>query len=60
MTPQQKKALAAAKDYLDKARWKIDSVRFDETLISDTEYCKLGEIHTMLCEATDKLYSAVL
>lgn len=58
MNQENKKKLAKAKGYIDKARAELDKVRFDtENWLSDEEYSKLSEIHGLLCEATDKLYN---
>lgn len=58
MTQENKKKLAKAKQYIDKARAELDKVRFnDESWMTDEEYSKLSEIHGLLCEATDKLYN---
>lgn len=55
MTAKDKEILSIVKECLDDARQKIDIVRFGDA--TDKEYKMLTEIHSLLCEATDKLYN---
>ena len=55
MTATDKEILSIVKDCIDDARFRLDVVRFGGA--TDEEYKKLSEIHSLLCEATDKLYN---
>ena len=55
MTANDKEILSIVKDCIGNALFRLDVVRFGDA--TDEEYKKLTEIHSLLCEATDKLYN---